>query len=215
MSTAWWWETVWKNTYTHTSMYRHVHVPIKNPQNINQTKPEKSQPTLPPRIIKSKPWISKALRAFSPWIIHDYSWIILKSQVHFYVFYVTRWFPFINFWSCYRLQMPGMSPFLTASIMEIMLQAGNVRSSSLPALTPIFTIAFFLLPTCIPSARKGNNGRLLSVAHHGKKIKFSHILWKKHYVFSLVGSVRTEQFSGHTTGRAEWNSSSLSYLLYG
>lgn len=124
MSTAWWRETVWKNTYTHISTYRHVHVPIKNPQNINQTKPEKSQPILPPRIIKSKPWISKTLRAFSPWIIYDYSWTILKSQVHFYVFYVTRWFPFINFWSCYRLQMPGMSPFLTASIMEIMLQAG-------------------------------------------------------------------------------------------
>jgi len=31
--------------------------------------------------------------------------------------------------------MPDMSLSFTASIMEIMLQAGNVRSSSLPALT--------------------------------------------------------------------------------
>lgn len=196
-------------------MYRHVHVPIKNPQNINQTKPEKSQPILPPRIIKSKPWISKALRAFSPWIIYDYSWTILKSQVHFYVFLCDKMVSLYQLLKLLQIANARYVSLLDSFHYGNNASGRNVRPSSLPALTPIFTIAFFLLPTCIPSVRKGNNGRLLYVAHYGKKIKSSHILWKKHYVFSLVGSVKTEQFCGHTTGRAEWNSSSLSYLLYG
>lgn len=128
----------------------------------------------------------RALRTFSPWDTYNYDWITLKSQDPFSGFYVTRLFSFIYFCSCYRLQMSDMSPFLTTSIMEIMLQAWNILSSSLPALTH---------PALLPSlpcmqgrgrAEMENCSMLLSMG----KNKLLHVFWKKHRVFSFVGSIK-------------------------
>lgn len=130
---------------------------------LKKTHIEKS--LLPPRTIKSKLWISRASRAFSPWDIQDYNPTTPKSQDHFYGFCVTGWFPFIDFCRCYRLQMPDTASFLTASVTEILLQAGNVRSSLLPALTRPHSA----LPVRVPSERSGNNGTLLYAALHGER----------------------------------------------
>lgn len=95
------------------------HTQIENPKPARN----KNQSILLPRTTKTKLGMHGALRTFSAWNTYNYDGIILKSQDPFHGFYVTRLFPFIYFCSCYRLQMSDLSPFLTTSNMEIMLQA--------------------------------------------------------------------------------------------
>lgn len=134
-----------KSTIKHT----HTHKTSKPARNKNQF-------ILLPRITKAKPWMCRALRTFSAWDTFSCDWIILKSQDPFHGFCVTRLFSFTYFCSCYRLQMSDMSPLLTTSIMEITLQAWNIRL----ALT---NIAFFSLLNA--SERMGNDGKLIYAAH--------------------------------------------------
>lgn len=161
--------SAWKNTYT--TMFRHIHAPIKK---INQTTNKSQSPQKKANLFylqeKSK-GNSKSTEHWEPPVpgiqvttTEPFS----KSQDHFYGFMLQGGFPLSTFvavigWKC-QIHLP-----LTASITEITPRAGNIRSSSLPALTPTFSIAFLLLPACIPSERKRNNTTALCCSPRGKK----------------------------------------------
>lgn len=124
---------------------------------------------------------------------------------------MTTHFPFINFCGCYRLQMPDMSPFLTASIMKIMLQAGNVRSSSLPALTHPHSV--LLSFSCLHAFQVRGRATMADCPMPLTKEKnypeiLTTCILKEMLCFLICRFSKNTVISGHTTGRVELNSSS-------
>lgn len=144
---------------------------------------------LPPKAIRSKPWINRMLK-FKPSVpamcvtTTEPFWNLEDN--HFYGFYVTGLFPFINFCSCCRLQMAD-----TSLLLGSFGYGNNASGRKCPLFytprshTPTFITALLFLPICIPSQRKGIDMSVLCLS-----------LWKKKKVSFYFGICTRIWFSG-------------------
>lgn len=116
--------------------------------------------------------------------------------------------------------MPDMSPFLTVSIMKIMLQARNVHSSSRPALTHPHSV--LLSSYCLHALQMRRREQCPMLLTMGKKItkfKSLQVFGKKkntnntkhqnnpHCVFPFAGSVKIP-------GQQSWMKFLIPFLIY-
>lgn len=213
-STAWWWESQPEKILIPLCLGIYTRLLKKINQTTNKSQSPQKKANLFYLQEKSK-GNSKSTEHWEPPVpgIHvTTTEPFSKSQHHFYGFMWQGGFPLSTFvavtgWKC-QIHLP-----LTASITEITPRAGNIRSSSLPALTPTFSIAFLLLPACIPSERKCNNMTALCCSPRGKKGEIlAHALKETPWFFLLQVLGRQSGSAGVQVAELNETPHPLSYV---